>query len=236
MTLSTAISTLQRIELVPWFADVDLDVATRLAARSRLVLLQSGESIARRGQPQTTLSIVQSGRLEIFMQGRSGKRHVMRHLLPGEVFGLIPVLDGRPAVHDADAHGTTELLLLPSDAIRTELQLQPALALRLLQLMCSRSRQLYDLFAFSQLLTLDVRVAQLVMSLAGIEPQHATAAGQTVEVQMTQSDMSDMLGVSRQSLNTELKKLERAQLIKLAHARLSVVDPLGLERYVSESI
>lgn len=235
MVFSTDMA-LQTLEQVALFAGVDSAALRRLAGRSRLLVLRTGEVAACRGSSQTQLFIIRSGRLEICMHGRDGKRHMVRQLVPGEVFGLIPALDGGPAVHDADAHGTTELLQLPSDALLSELQTEPVLAMRLLQLLCSRSRQLYELLASSQLLSLDARVVRLILLLAGVELQGPIVAGHAIEIQMTQNDMSDMLGVSRQSLNTELKKLERQSLIKLAHARLLVVDAPSLERYASGAV
>lgn len=216
---------------LPWFAGLEAAVIERLAGSSRQRALRDGEAVSRRGEPQTSLSIVLSGSLQISIHSREGKKHVTRFLQPGEVYGLIPVLDGAGAVHDADAHGVTELLQLPREVLLAQVQAQPALALRLLQLLCRRSRQLYESFAYQGLLPLQARVVHLITVLAQTEPQ-APDSRREIEVHMTQSDMSDMLGVSRQSLSTELKKLERDGLIRIAHARFVVVDPVGFERRV----
>lgn len=135
-------------------------------------------------------------------------------------------------MHDADAHGTTEPLQLPRDALLAEVQADPALALRLL---CSRSRRLHDLIGSSQLRPLDVRIVQLILTLAGIELRGQHPPGRPIEAHMTQNDMSDMLGISRQSLNIEWKKLECKNPIRLAHARLLVVDTPAPERYVGDA-
>ena len=216
---------------LPWFADLPADVLERLTARSRLLTLRPGEALSRRGEPQRQLSIVCSGGLEITIHGRDGKRHVIRHLNEQEVYGLIPVIDGGDAVHDADAHGLTEVLQIPRDVLLTELETQPALAMRVMHIMCMRFRQLYELFAVQHLLTLNARVAHLLITLANIEPQGLAREGAEVEVHLTQRDLSDMLGVSRQSLSIELKKLERQGLIRLAHAKCVIADPVGLDRY-----
>lgn len=221
----------EAIAQLPWFAGLEEPLLERLAAHCRPCVLQSGEVVSRRGQPQTRMSIVQSGGLEICIRSREGKRHVISYLQPGEVYGLVPVIDGGSAIHDADAHGPTRLLQLPREVLLAELQVHPALAMRLLQLMCGRFRYLYEFFAFQQLLPLDARVAYLIMLLAQIEPQSLADQQGEIEIRMTQGDMSDMLGVSRQSLSTELKKLEKQALIRISHSKLAVIDPSGLERY-----
>ncbi|WP_213957551.1 Crp/Fnr family transcriptional regulator [Variovorax sp. dw_954] len=237
MTPFPAQSVFATIKQIPGLANLDDRVIERLALHSREVALTTGEALTRRGQPQTRLSLVQGGSLEISIHGREGKRHVIRYLRQGEVFGLIPVLDGGGAVHDADAHEDTRLVQIPRDVLLAELNAQPALAVQLLQLFCGRFRQLYELLAYQQLLSLNARVAHLILCLVSVEPQvPAAQRPETFEIHMTQSDMSDMLGVSRQSLSAELKKLERLALIRLAHAKLVVTDPGGLERIAAGSV
>lgn len=224
-------SAYQALQQVPWFAALAPEVQERLAARSRIVVLRPGEALARRGEPQTRLSIVLAGGLEIAIHGRDGKRHVVRHLHERDVFGLVPVLDDGNAIHDADAHGLTEILQIPGEALLAELETQPVLAMNLMRLMCLRFRQLYELFSVQHLLPINARVAHLLMNLLNVEPQGPSAARAEIEVHLTQTELSDMLGVSRQSLSIELKKLGREGLIRLAHAKCVIADPAGLERY-----
>jgi len=230
-------SAFETIKQVPGLASLADQVIERLALHSSTQALASGEALCRRGQPQTRLSLVQRGSLEISIHGREGKRHVVRYLRAGEVFGLIPLLDGGSAVHDADAHEDSLLVQIPRDVLLAELNTQPALALHLLQLFCGRFRQLYEILAFQQLLPMNARVAHMILSLVSVEPQVPVAQQpEPIEIHMTQSEMSDMLGVSRQSLSAELKKLERQGLIRPAHARLIVTDLAGLQAVAASSV
>ena len=219
-----------------WLSALDSAVIDRLAAHIRVITLKSGEVISHRGRAQTHLVIVQEGSLEISVHGRDGKRYVLRHLSDGEMFGLIPILDGGGSVHDACARGETTILQIAGDVLLAEIQKEPALAMRLLHLICHRFRQVYDLLAVQQLLPLPVRVAQHILSLSQIEPQlkpqHLASSDEEIVLHLKQSELSDMLGMSRQSLSTELKKLERAGLIRLAHTKLIVTDLPGLAHHV----
>ncbi len=227
---------MEAIGQTAWFSGLESVVLERLAERCLPCHLQPREALTRRGQPQTQMYFVRSGSLELSIHGRDGKRHVTRYLQPGEVYGLIPVIDGKGAIHDADAHGPTELLQLSRDVLLSELRTQPSLALRLLQLLCGRSRQQYELFAFQQLLSIQARLVHLLMIVANIETQPGALPQREIEILMTQSELSDMLGVSRQSLSVELKKLEHQALIRIAHAKVVVTDPSGLARHASALI
>lgn len=217
----------------PWMARAEPQAFERLAAASRVVQYSAGQIVVSRGKPMTALVIVVSGRLEICMYGRDGRRHVIRQTAAERLFGLVPIIDGRPSVHDAVAQNGLALLQIPKDALLDELQRSPRLTLGLLTLVCQRSRRLYDLLAYQQLLSLDARVADLLIAVwRDVSPEDRAAR----ELPITQTDLSDMLGVSRQSLNTCLRNLEQRRLIERMHGRIRLLDHEALRRYASESL
>lgn len=215
----------------PWMAQAEPQALERLAAASRLVRYTAGQIVSSRGEPATALVVVVSGRLEICMHGRDGRRHVIRQAGPGALFGLVPIIDQRPSIHDAIAQNGLVLLQVPKEPLLDELQHRPRLAMGLLALICQRSRRIYDLLAYQQLLSLDARVADLLIAVwRDVSPEDRAAR----ELHVTQTDLSDMLGVSRQSLNTCLRNLEQRQLIERMHGRIRLLDREALRRYASE--
>jgi DNA-binding MarR family transcriptional regulator len=52
-------------------------------------------------------------------------------------------------------------------------------------------------------------------------------------LELSQTDMSDMLGVTRQSFNSSLKRLESMELIQVAHMQITVIDLAKLRGYVA---
>lgn len=69
----------------------------------------------------------------------AGQRHVINRLGPGQVFGLIPVLDGSPWIHDARAHGPTELVRVPRASLMAAMQDHPERATQMVRC-CVRAR------------------------------------------------------------------------------------------------
>ena len=43
-------------------------------------------------------------------------------------------------------------------------------------------------------------------------------------IELTQSSMADMLGMTRQSLNTELKKLEHAGVVRITYSKIELLN------------
>jgi CRP-like cAMP-binding protein len=207
---------------VPWICDCGPEVIARLAADARAESVAEGHAVALRGRPLEHLVVVAAGALELAMTSPEGKRHVTGRFGPGQVFGLIPVLDGLPSVHDATARGSGDLVLLPRDSLLAAMHQFPAFSTQVVRLLCSRARLNYDTLAAQSLMSLPARVARV---LAGQLQGRGTSV-----LMLPQADLADMLGITRQSLNVQLRRMERAGIVALGRSRIEVLDRSALKR------
>jgi len=83
-------------------------------------------------------------------------------------------------------------------------------------LICSRQRSALSFMAHSIAQPIGVRLAR---TLAG-----AARSSGGAELHVRQEDLAAMIGVSRQTINKELKALERAGMVQLAYGRIVVRD------------
>ena len=67
-----------------------------------------------------------------------------------------------------------------------------------------------------------VRVARM------LDRQRQGAGGAVLR--LSQTDLADMLGTTRQSLNLELQRLQRAGIVALGRGRIEVLDGAALKR------
>ncbi len=214
--------TRQALAGVRWIHACGDTVIDRLAAGSRLERVPDGKMVAWRGKYTGHLLVVACGALEVSISSAAGKRHVVSRTGPGKVFGLIPVLDHSPWIHDATAKGPTVLVSIPRDTLLDAMHDHAELSAQVVQLLCARSRKLYETLAAQSLLSLPARVARVVAGLL----DEATPA----VLAMAQADLADMLGVTRQSLNVELRQMAFAGIIALGRNRIEVLDLAALER------
>lgn len=208
----------QALAAVPWLCASGEAVVEHLAGASHLQHLVDGQAVASRGTQTSHLVVIASGTLELSMTNAQGKRHTTSPLGKGQVFGLIPLLDGSTLIHDVCARGASSIVVVPRDAILSTMETQPALAMQMLLLLCQRARHNYEVLAGLSLLPLHVRVARLLMDLS---------SGQRVH--LTQAALADMLGASRQSINIELKKLERGGTVLISRGDVEIRDPAQLQ-------
>jgi CRP-like cAMP-binding protein len=201
---------------VPWLAASGEAALRHLAEHATLEQVADGTTVTWRGHQMTHLLIPARGTLELSITNAQGKRHVINRQEPGQVFGLIPVLDDSAAIHDAVARGACEIVRVPQAALRLAMRAHPELNDRIIRLLCARARDTYQALAAQTLAGLSTRLARVLLS------QLRGAA--TRLLVMTQADLADMLGTTRQSLNIELKRLEREGMIGLGRGRIEIRD------------
>lgn len=138
MTLSTD----HRADLLaatPLFDGVDPDGLAGIAARTVEVAFEPGQVIARQGDVGSGLFIVASGSVRVVRDGET-----LATLGPGEFFGELSVLDGRPRTAQVLAAEPTVCLGLATWEFETVVREQPEVALAIMRGLAGRLRGLTE--------------------------------------------------------------------------------------------
>jgi CRP/FNR family transcriptional regulator, cyclic AMP receptor protein len=222
---ATSSQTILAMRRVSWLAATEPAVLEEMARQARMVPVRNKELVTRCGAPMPHLLIVATGQLEVSLTSPAGKRRVIGFLGPGQAFGLIPLMDQSSVIHDAAATEDGLVVRVPRQALLDAMQRSHLLTMGLVRQLCQRSRLLYESLADQSLLPLRGRVARTLLSLTnayGLLPNDDVETN--YRLRMSQADLCDVLGVSRQSLNAELKKMERAGLLKMAYSQIELLD------------
>jgi CRP/FNR family transcriptional regulator, cyclic AMP receptor protein len=132
----------RRAELLgaaPLFADVDADGLQRIAARTVEVAFTDGHVIARQGEIGTGFFLIASGGVRVVRDGQE-----TASLGPGEFFGELSILDGKPRTAQVVAAGPTVCLALASWDFEAVVAEEPAVAMAVLRALASRLRSLTE--------------------------------------------------------------------------------------------
>ena len=178
---------------------------------------RTNEVIFNKGGPGDRLYAILSGRVGINTVSREGKELFLNILDPGEVFGEIAVLDGMERTAGAKAMQPTKLVGIGRAELLQFLEQHPRLCLRLIEVLCERLRWTSDIIENTIFLQSPRRLAKRLLTLVErlgrpVEPGN-DRAGIRIDMKLSQEDLGNMLGVTRESINTGLRSLQQSGVI-----------------------
>jgi CRP/FNR family cyclic AMP-dependent transcriptional regulator len=214
----------------PIFRGVAEDVLTEVAGLCRNRTYRRGESVFKEGTPGTKLYGVIAGRLLITTTSDKGLELHLNVVEPGEIVGEIAFLDGGTRTATGRAAETTTCFEVDRGSFFKLLERSPQLSTHLLQLVCQRVRWMTKLAADSAFLSVPERLAVRLRDLA--RPVERTADGRSelsaAEVRISQADLAQFLGVSRQVVNGYLRAWEREGRIQLGRGSILIKNMTAL--------
>ena len=185
-----------------------------------------GEVIFRVGSPGDIMMAVVTGTVRIVATSPQGKEIVLGDLKAGEVFGEIALLDGGERSADAVALTKCELLALERRDLMAALQRNPEACLRLLELVCKRLRETDERITEIAFFELPVRLAKVLLRTAGTPAAAARVANP--KVALSQRELGNMIGGTRESVNRCLRDWQRRGIIRLAKGWIILEDVAAL--------
>jgi CRP/FNR family cyclic AMP-dependent transcriptional regulator len=232
--VAVAVAQLQ-VSLLSELSDQELD---RLAPRLWRRRYSRREVIFRTGDPGTSLYIVETGRVKLFLQSPEGRELIIDLIGAGDYFGALAVLDGQPHEADAVAIEPSQMLVLEREAFLALLDECPRLAMGLLGVLSRQLRRDTRLLRETSFLDVPARVAWALLRLAGSDGR-AGPEGTVITLALTQTDLAGIVGTTRETLNKWLRTYERQGLIRTDKGHIVVCQPQGLRKrflYWSESL
>ncbi|MBB5053701.1 CRP-like cAMP-binding protein [Afipia massiliensis] len=214
---------------VPWFAHCRAETLDSFVSKGMIQRFRRDQAICRRGAKVAALSVVLTGTVEVSSVAPSGKRHILTYLSAGEIFNLVPIVDGQPCIHDASTHESSLLLTIPKGLFQAAVEANPALSKSVMRLLSMRTRALYHYVADNTLLPLHARCARLLLLL--VEYHGMTGHdGHVINLRLSQERFAEMLGVARQSASRELRAMEKDGIIETGYSRFVINDVPALKR------
>src|SRR5204863_10113831 len=137
-----------------------------------------------------------------------GRAISLATLGPRDIFGELAMLDGGTRSASIETLSDCELLALPANDMRRVIADHGEIAAKLIAALTRRLRETNERVARQSFQTVPSRVAGVLLQLVAEET--ASAGRQGVTVRMTQADLAQLAGTSRESVRRFLATLERA--------------------------
>jgi CRP/FNR family cyclic AMP-dependent transcriptional regulator len=212
---------IDRLREVPIFSDLDEDALSRAASSVHEHSFSPSQIIIFEGEPCQAIYFVVQGVVRSRRMSLEGREHVLNYLGVGEVFNLVPLLDGSANLVTVDAVTEASLYVLPADRAWQILRDHPPVALAILKRLAGRIRHLTDMVEDLALHTVRTRVARFLLSRA-----EETGPPR----RWTQEEIATHIGTVREMVGRTLRDFAAQGLIRRERGRIVVVDREALER------
>ena len=212
------------------FRDLPAAVIEHLGSYMKSRRAARGTTIFAKGDPGSGLMGVLAGTVKVSVASADGKDIVLNLFHEGEVFGEIALLDGRPRTADATAMSDCELVVIERRDFVPFLSSHPDVMLKFIEILCSRLRRTSEQVQDITFLNLPTRLAKTLLQLTAAEDGSTTPRRAAV----TQREISQMIGISRESTNKQLRAWVKGGWIRLERGGVSVFAPDKLTAITAE--
>jgi len=192
-------------------------------ATVRRIKRRRGEWVFVHGDPADSIYLLQKGLIKITALSEDGHEVVHQILGPGQIFGDTSTILGIPRTTSAQALETSLLCEIRRKDFESLLTAYPALSLQFLKYVGRRLKK-----AEAQLLNVichdvSTRVREALIDLMPFEPERQP--DQPVKIKITQQDLANLIGASRQKTWAALKELEDSSVLQLMYRSILVTAP-----------
>lgn len=207
----------------------------RLAASATPMRHPPHTTIFQRGDAGDSMMAVLRGRVKISAYSTEGRELVLNIINPGEMFGEIALLDGRPRTADAVTLETTDLLVLSRSRFLPFLTAHPELTTRLLAVLCQRLRQTSEQLEDTLFREAPSRLARMLLRLASSFGS-PTREGIRLEMKLSQQQIGSLVGISRETINKQMGEWSRAGYLSVESGFITLRSRDALERIAEAEI
>lgn len=213
-----------------WLSGAPAEVLADAAACCAMRAVEDGTLLHARGATADGFYTIASGSVRFSRTTAEGYATTLAVLEAPNCFGEISIFDGRPRTHDAHASGPTILLFHAKSDFKRLLTRHPLIYERFTRMLSLRLRATFDLVEEAAVAPLTQRLARRLLELAQFEPSalNATTTPRGREVPLTQEELGNLLGKSRQSIAKLLRLWEQEGLVQTRYGRVSIRQPEAL--------
>jgi CRP/FNR family cyclic AMP-dependent transcriptional regulator len=220
---------LGELELFQGLAPAELAELNRLLRGSTV---QAGTHFITAEQPGEVVYVLLEGTVKIYVTRRDGREVILAFLGRGDTVGEMSLVDSAGRSANVVTTERSRLLWMDRATFQSCLRAMAPLANNLVRLLSHRLR-----FANEQiqaLCTLDVpgRVARQILAMADRYGSPEAGGEVTIPLRLTQSDLGEIVGASRERVNQVIVEFKQRGLISVDPShRIHVHNRQELARY-----
>jgi CRP/FNR family cyclic AMP-dependent transcriptional regulator len=202
----------------PFFGRLPIETRERLSAYVKTRHFKRGATVFSKGDPGTSLFVVRSGTIKVDARSPEGKDAVFALFKEGDFFGEIALLDGLPRTANAVAFTDCILMAINRRDFMPALRAEPLLMVGVIEVLCARLRRTTS--QVEDLLFLDLK-GRLAKALQQLARPRANLS----RVSISQRELAEIAGLSREMINKQLRAWEANGWLELRRKDIVILRP-----------
>ena len=217
------------VRKAPLFAALDDEAAGALMESMTTSHLERGDILFREGDQGDRLYVIGEGKIKLGLTSADGRENLLAILGPGEMFGELSLCDPGARTATATAVAETQLIALGHEDLNSFLSGRPAVAAAMLAALARRLRRTNETLADLVFTDVPGRVAKALLDLSNRFGRPAED-GILVAHDLTQEELAQLVGASRETVNKALADFATRGWIKLEARAVVLMDVERIKR------
>lgn len=191
-------------------------VLLEMADCMTLKKIAAEQTIFLKGEAGSGLYAVSVGQVKATSISEEGREIILNTFGPGDVFGEVALLDGGPRSANATAMSDGVLAFLSRHDFVRVLEAHPSSAISLLKVVAGRLRHTTEQLEERVFADFEVRLARTLLKLSAQNENNEPF------VAMTQQELGEVIGLSREGTNRLLRRWERREIVSIKPGRVTL--------------
>lgn len=202
---------------IPLFSGLSQDQLNILKDITYVKEFEEGELLFLEGEESTTFYIILSGEVQIIKDSREGKEKILKIMEPGDFFGEMGIVEGKPRSATARASCKSKLLVYEKDDFLHFIKDNPEIAFNIIIELSHRLRLANNDIENLAFFDVQTRLLRILTRLG-----RKKGEGFIFERKITHHELAKMAGTSRETVTRILNKMEKEGLVKITDNKIYI--------------
>ena len=207
------------LKAIPFFTQLsegELDLLRSLAAEKHY---PKNAVVLTEGEMGDSLYLIQSGKVKVFIGDQDGREMILKILGAGDFFGEMSMIDKQPRSASVTTIESSVFLVLSHAAFEKCVEKIPRIANMVMRILAQRVREADRKIGTLAMMDVYGRVASTLLELAVNEN-----GKMIVSEKLSQQDLANMVGASREMVNRILKDLAERGFISVESKSITIIN------------
>src|SRR5690242_779355 len=209
----------QTLKAVPFFTqltDKELDVVRSVATEKHF---PKNAVVLTEGEMGDSLYMIQTGKVKVFIGDEEGREIILKILGPGAFFGEMSMIDKQPRSASVTTIEPSTFLVLTHAGFERCVDQQPRIGNLVMRMLAQRVREADRKIGTLALMDVYGRVASTLLELS-VYNDGKLMVGE----KLSQQDLANMVGASREMVNRILKDLSDRGFISIESKAITIIN------------